>query len=590
MANSEASLLIRIKTAGEEALSKTRDMLNSLGAIGATAFGMISAAVVKGIGEYSEQEAAVNSLTRAMVNNGSYSKDLRDAYLDQADALSKVTLFAGENIIQAQSAFTQQARGVQLTKEATQAILDFAQAQGMDAASAANLVGKSVGTANNALARYGIEVSKTASESEKLTQVISGLNSKFGGQAQAATSGLGALKMLGKTVDDLFETLGERLAPVIVTVANHLRNLVSGGAEIETFIDIIAGGFTWATKAVYGLMTATELVSAAITAHLGSLAVAIEKILDGQITGAFDAYKSGMSSLTDELGTIWESGAKRLEEIDNASLKSKQEKRKQDENDLKTSLENKALIQEEMALKDQEVELNRAIEASNTKSALDLALLDGRKSAIYAAQVAAMDREYQEASTQGEKTAALEAKFASQELLNQAKLNEQKEMMQKDTFGKIASLSNSNNKTLAAIGKAAAITQIAIDTPMAISKALAAFPPPFNFAAAGAVGVAMAAQAAQVAGIPLAEGGIVMPRPGGTQATIGEAGQAEAVIPLDRAGEFGLGGGGTSISITVNGGMLGSETQAREFAIVLDRELMKLRRNNESLSFDEGLT
>lgn len=44
--------------------------------------------------------------------------------------------------------------------------------------------------------------------------------------------------------------------------------------------------------------------------------------------------------------------------------------------------------------------------------------------------------------------------------------------------------------------------------------------------------------------IQLAEGGIVMPRPGGTQATIGEAGQAEAVIPLgsNKAREM-LGGG-----------------------------------------------
>jgi hypothetical protein len=77
---------------------------------------------------------------------------------------------------------------------------------------------------------------------------------------------------------------------------------------------------------------------------------------------------------------------------------------------------------------------------------------------------------------------------------------------QRDTFSAIATLSQSNNQTLAQIGKAAGITQIAIDTPVAISKALAAFPPPFNFVAAGLVGVAMAAQAARIAGVPLATG------------------------------------------------------------------------------------
>jgi TP901 family phage tail tape measure protein len=52
----------------------------------------------------------------------------------------------------------------------------------------------------------------------------------------------------------------------------------------------------------------------------------------------------------------------------------------------------------------------------------------------------------------------------------------------------------------------------------------------------------------------LAEGGIVMPRPGGVLANIAEAGQAEAVIPLDRLGDFG-GKGGNTYNITVNGGV-----------------------------------
>lgn len=49
----------------------------------------------------------------------------------------------------------------------------------------------------------------------------------------------------------------------------------------------------------------------------------------------------------------------------------------------------------------------------------------------------------------------------------------------------------------------------------------------------------------------LAEGGIVTG--GATLAMIGEAGP-EAVIPLDRMGEFGMGGGGNNVTINVNGG------------------------------------
>ena len=52
----------------------------------------------------------------------------------------------------------------------------------------------------------------------------------------------------------------------------------------------------------------------------------------------------------------------------------------------------------------------------------------------------------------------------------------------------------------------------------------------------------------------LAEGGIVMPRPGGVLANIAEGGQAEAVIPLDRMGSFGA-GTTKNYTINVNGGV-----------------------------------
>jgi tape measure domain-containing protein len=75
----------------------------------------------------------------------------------------------------------------------------------------------------------------------------------------------------------------------------------------------------------------------------------------------------------------------------------------------------------------------------------------------------------------------------------EARLNKQR-----DFFGTLAGLSKSKNKELAAIGKAAAVTQATIDGYLAVQKALSSFPPPFNFIAAAAVG---AATAANVAGI-----------------------------------------------------------------------------------------
>lgn len=148
----------------------------------------------------------------------------------------------------------------------------------------------------------------------------------------------------------------------------------------------------------------------------------------------------------------------------------------------------------------------------------------------------------------------------------------------------ISSLSQSNTKALAVIGKAAAIFHAKINTAQAVTVALKSFPPPINFVFAAAVAAAGAVQIAQIAGVNLQKGGIVQAQSGGVPATLAEGGRDEAVIPLDddEAAErlSGLGG------ITINVGVLvGSEDNVVELAKMIDEQLFTLRRNNESVAF-----
>lgn len=71
---------------------------------------------------------------------------------------------------------------------------------------------------------------------------------------------------------------------------------------------------------------------------------------------------------------------------------------------------------------------------------------------------------------------------------------------------------------------------------------------------------------AGVGGLKLAEGGIVMPRPGGTMATIGEGGQAEAVIPLNRLGSI-MGGGGGGAVYNINVSTLKADASVGEIIV-----------------------
>lgn len=97
---------------------------------------------------------------------------------------------------------------------------------------------------------------------------------------------------------------------------------------------------------------------------------------------------------------------------------------------------------------------------------------------------------------------AAQAKAAVNQQYHEARLQQASSF-----FGDLASLSQSSNKTLAAIGKAAAIAQATIDGILAVQKALASAPPPYNFILAGAAGVAAAVNVAKIAG--LADGGWV---------------------------------------------------------------------------------
>ncbi len=65
-------------------------------------------------------------------------------------------------------------------------------------------------------------------------------------------------------------------------------------------------------------------------------------------------------------------------------------------------------------------------------------------------------------------------------------------------FGELASLSSSGNKKIAMIGKAAAIAQATIDGFVAVQKALASAPPPWNIALAAAIAVKTGVQVAGI--------------------------------------------------------------------------------------------
>jgi len=595
MANKEATLTLKVKDEGsKQAIGGIQGMLlnlnNAIG-IARTVWSGLKGVVDSILGSWGEQEQAINALNQSLVQQGIYSADLSKKYIDMASALQRVSVYGDEQIVQAQAIIQAQLGQQEITESLMKATLDFASAKKIDLASAAELVSKTIGSETNSLARYGIEVKNGTSETERMSLVIEGLNSKWGGQAQAATQATGSFAQFKNALSDIAERLGGIIGPAIVAVTKYFTELLYKVLEFDTGFKILESGF----QGVIGVASLIASAFDAMGTQIGGVIAAIaqaaqgnwkeawQTIKDSAADGGQKVYDSALST-KDKLTGVWTDQNATADAL-----------RKQDEENLIASNQRK----QEIAAQNNAITMEAFSTQKQAELEQELALEQMRLDAKANQQQIYTDQQIASAATSQEKLkmmqtnqkafeAAQEADKRSRMTAMQrfeADINSKKTQDTMATLGTISTLQNAHDKKLAAIGRAAASANIIMSTAQGVAKAFS-LGPILGPILAPIVAVAGAAQLAQVNGVQLAEGGIVKASNGGTQATIGEGGRDEAVIPLEKGG----GGLGNQITINAYGGMLGTESEAREFALVIDKELMKLRQNKESVAFDSDLT
>lgn len=564
MAEKKATLLLQIKEFGSDLLDRFVITLGDVIDIASK----IPDFVGQAISAFKEQESAVNSLNQSMINQGVFSGELQRKYLDLSSALQSTTTFTDDQINSAQALLQSHVGNREVTESLLKATLDLATAKKMDLSSAADLVGKAIASENDVLSRHGIKLDETKASHDRLGAVVDAVSTKFGGQAEAARQGLGAIDGLKNSWGEFMEVVGERLAPMVTQVAKFADEWLRFYTEIGSKNSLAKQSSQELGAKFEELATKARAIRQEMSQPIGK---------DGFVQAKLQVELNETLKQMESLRVARDQARRAEEESDNNAAAAEKERRAtRHEERMQTEMDNQlALDQQELAMigASEEQKLQAQISFNQKRLAEEKSVLS--KLAIQK-EIHNLNERLKTEKHQKTIKDFVE-KSDKEEIANRA-----------STLQTIATLQNSSNRHLAVIGKAAALTQIAIATPEAVAKAYTLGPIAGPIAAA-AVYAAMAAQAAQVMGVQLAEGGIVMPRAGGIQATIGEGGQAEAVIPLDRASEFGFGGGGTTITINAYGGILGNQDEAREFAIVLDRELFKLRKSNESVSFDSGI-
>lgn len=527
MADKRANLIITLKDEVSSGLGKLSGALKTVKEnffAVTAAIGSMVAIGVSLVKSAIDSENAVSKLNIALKNQGIFSEQLSKEMQNYASELQKTSTFSDEAILSTQSMLTTFGLAGKTMKDATQSTLDLASGLGIDLNSAALLVGKAFAGETGTLSRYGIIIDENIPRSEKFAAAIQQINQRFGGEAAAATQTFSGRVAV---LGNQFDDIKEKIGAGIIPV-------------LEIYVTHIQNIMTAMTE-WGGIMNTLKITGLEFSKSI------IEGILIGvenlPILG--EAFKLIGIDLDDVNAKIDAQIAK----IVQTTVTGQEEGQKQ--------LLNQQLV---------------------TKGMVD----------IKAKQYAEEQKLAEKFKKENEKRIADDIKVIQNKVKMEMELDKQRADNFESTLNFISTLSRSKNKELAAIGKAAAISQATIDTYVAINRALSSAPPPFNFILASLVGTAGFANVARISGIQLAQGGVVLPRSGGVPATIGEAGHAEAVIPLDdertkeRLQSSGFGGG---LTININAGVvIGGEDSIRTLAVEIDKHLFELNRNKESIS------
>jgi hypothetical protein len=245
MAAADLSILLTAKDEASKILNGVGKSAGGLGKVlgdvGKIAGGFLAANVIGGgvqqltgflgdsVAAAKESIAANAQLDAVLKSTGGAAGLTADHIKDLAGSLEKSSLFEDEAILKGQNlllTFTD-IKGTRFD-EATQTMLDMAQALGTDASGAAIQLGKALNNpveGISALSRVGVSFTDQQKEQIKAMQeagdvagaqgvILAELNKEFGGSAKAASDAAGASEVYKDKMNDLKEKIGAEMIPV----------------------------------------------------------------------------------------------------------------------------------------------------------------------------------------------------------------------------------------------------------------------------------------------------------------------------------------------------------------------------------------
>lgn len=530
------------------------------------AFAELGHQLAEGVADANAEEDAMKRLSTAMALSGKFSVTAAEGLREFAGEMEATTGVQDQVILgnlALLSSLTKLDSGG--LKKAQQAAMDLSSAIGIDLDSATRMVAKGIEGHTSAFQRYGIQIQAGTNQTENFANVVGALTKQFGGSAAGnlQTFSGGVLK-LQNSFHNMVEVIGR-----VITNNAALKSVISSLADVFTNLekyitsnaDAISSGLTTAVNAcVIGLAGLADLLGKCwgamkllyngvmvVVQGMMDLYQAAEAIKRLDFSGAADAFKEtgehiqavndiieGKTSnvfldLRDKIISVGEKSALAgdmqkkafedakpaidnqkiaVDQLSNAFYNFRQATQESQSSYVKGLLDQAATFDNVSTIQ------NDTLQAQHDAGLISFQeYTDGKMAVLQQSQQAEADllQSYRDKGTLTEQQyliaqAQMQAKQSNDSVKLAAETEKTKMDNLKSTFSTIASLSSSSSRELAAIGKAAAIAQATIDGYAAVQKALASAPPPFNFALAGVVGVATAANVAKIAGVGLKSG------------------------------------------------------------------------------------
>lgn len=307
------------------------DAMNSVGKVGAWAFGGLSLGVGIALNEVTEANKVLAQLDAVLGSTAGKAGVTKDAAIDLANSLAEVTLFTDDAILSAQNmllTFTN--IGKDVFPEATETVLDMSQALGQDLQSSAVQLGKALNNPIDgitALSRVGVTFTDTQKEmiatlveagdvmgAQKI--ILDELNTEFGNSARTVAEA-DPFGMMKKQVGELAESIGSTLLPVFQEVLARVTPIIEKVAQwaeenpklVETIV-IIAGVLTGLTALMLPLglaISGMSFVVVGLNAAFATTILTIPTLLAfvGLLTFAMVQISSIVKLVGKDWDTIW---------------------------------------------------------------------------------------------------------------------------------------------------------------------------------------------------------------------------------------------------------------------------------------------